>query len=274
MSFAGKRVLSLESRRAHETAELIRKHNGVPIMAPSMREVPVEENESAFHFAQQLMAGHFDMVIFLTGVGTRFLTKVLSTRYPLQEFAEALRTVTIVARGPKPSGALREIGVPVNIQVPEPNTWHQILQATEGRPERRIAVQEYGKPSVELHDGLRERGAHVTSVTVYQWELPENLDPLREAARLLAGGDVDVSLFTTSTQLVHLLRISDEMGIGDAVSAGLNKTMIASIGPTTSETLTEYGFAQDMEPSHPKLGLLVKEAAEQANSILAKKILR
>jgi uroporphyrinogen-III synthase len=274
MSFAGKRVLSLESRRTNEAAELIRKHNGVPIVAPSMREVPVEQNESAFHFAQQLFAGHFDMVIFLTGVGTRFLTKLLSTRYPVQEFAEALRTVTIVARGPKPSGALREIGVPVTIQIPEPNTWREILRATEGRPERRIAIQEYGKPSVELHDALRERGAQVTSITVYQWELPENLEPLREAARLLAAGDVDVSLFTTSTQLVHLLRIADEMGIGDAVSAGLNKTMIASIGPTTSETLTEYGFAPDMEPSHPKLGLLMKEAAEQANSVLAKKTLR
>jgi uroporphyrinogen-III synthase len=274
MSFAGKRVLSFESRRAQETAELIRRHNGVPIVAPSMREVPIEENESAFLFAQELFAGHFDMVIFLTGVGTRFLTKLVTTRYPLEQFVEALRNVTIVARGPKPSAALRELGVPVTIQVPEPNTWHEILQATEGRPERRIAVQEYGKPSTDLHDGLRERGAEVTAVPVYQWELPEDVEPLREAARLLAGRDVDVSMFTTSTQVVHLFRIAAELEIADAASAGLSKTLIASIGPTTSETLREYGLEPDMEPTHPKLGLLVKEAAEQANSLLAKKILQ
>src|SRR3978361_563237 len=148
MSFAGKRVLSFESRRAQETAELIRRHNGVPIVAPSMREAPLEENESAFHFAQQLFAGHFEMVIFLTGVGTRFLAKVLATRYPVETFVEALRTVTVVARGPKPSGALRELEVPVTIQVPEPNTWREILAAVEGRTEKRIAIQEYGKPSV------------------------------------------------------------------------------------------------------------------------------
>lgn len=274
MSFAGKRVLSFESRRAHETAELIRRHNGVPISAPSMREVPIEQNESAFHFAQELFAGHFDMVIFLTGVGTRFLTKLLATRYPVETFAEALRTVTIVARGPKPSGALRELGVPVTIQVPEPNTWREILGATEDRPERRIAVQEYGKPSTELHEGLRERGAEVTAVTVYQWELPEDLQPLREAARLLSARDIDVSLFTTSTQLVHLMRIAAELGIEAETAAGLNRTMIASIGPTTTQTLQEYGFTPDMEPSHPRLGLLVKEAAEQANELLAKKTLR
>jgi len=207
-------------------------------------------------------------------VGTRFLTKLLSTRYPEETFAEALRTVTVVARGPKPSGALRELGVPVSIQVPEPNTWHEILAATEGRPERRIAVQEYGKPSTELHEGLRARGAQVTAVTVYQWDLPEDLEPLREAARLLAARDIDVSLFTTSTQVVHLMRIAAELGIEDETSAGLRRTLIASIGPTTTETLREYGFVPDMEPSHPKLGLLVKEAAEQANELLAKKILQ
>ncbi|MEO8127233.1 MAG: uroporphyrinogen-III synthase [Bryobacteraceae bacterium] len=274
MSFAGKRVLSLESRRAPETAELIRRHNGVPISAPSMREVPIEQNESAFHFAQQLMAGDFDMVIFLTGVGTRFLAKLLSTRYPLETFAEALRTLTVVARGPKPSAALRELGVPVTIQVPEPNTWHEILAATEGRPERRIAVQEYGKPSIELHEGLRAGGAEVTAVTVYQWDLPEDVEPLREAARLLAARDVDVSMFTTSTQVVHLLRIAAELGIEAETSAGLSQTLIVSIGPTTTEMLKEYGFTADMEPSHPRLGLLVKEAAEQANDLLARKTLR
>jgi uroporphyrinogen-III synthase len=274
MSFAGKRVLSFESRRAHETAELIRKHNGVPIVAPSMREVPIEENESAFQFAQQLFAGHFDMVIFLTGVGTRFLTKLITTRYPLEHFTEALRNLTVVARGPKPSAALRELGVPVTIQVPEPNTWREILQVTEGRPERRIAVQEYGKPSVELHDGLRHRGAEVTAIAVYEWDLPQNLEPLREAAHLLVARDIDVTLFTSSIQLVHLMRIAAEMEIEEAVSAGLSQTVIGSIGPTTSETLKEYGFEHDMEPSHPKLGLLVKEAAEKSNSLLARKTLR
>jgi uroporphyrinogen-III synthase len=271
MSFAGKRVLSLESRRAQETAELIRRHNGVPISAPSMREVPLENNEAAFRFAHSLFEGEFEMMIFLTGVGTRFLNKVIATRYPAERFAEALRGITVVARGPKPSGALRDMDVPVHIQVPEPNTWREILQATEGRPERRVAVQEYGKHSIELFDGLRARGAQVTAVPVYQWELPEDLEPLREAARLLAAREIDVSLFTTATQVVHLMQIATQMGIRDATSAGLSQTVIASIGPTTSETLEEYGLGHDMEPSHPKLGILVKEAAEQSNSLLAKK---
>jgi uroporphyrinogen-III synthase len=55
------------------------------------------------------------------------------------------------------------------------------------------------------------------------------------------------------------------------VARGLRKTAIASIGPTTTEALAEYGFTPDLEPSHPKLGILVKETAEQVESILWRK---
>src|SRR5690348_16963529 len=150
MSFTGLKVVSFESRRATEMAQLIRKQGGEPIVVPSMREAPIERNEEAFRFADRLFAGEFDMMILLTGVGTRILNQTLATRHPPERFAEALRGITVVARGPKPVGVLREMKVPVTILVPEPNTWREVLSATEGRPERRIAVQEYGRPSAEL----------------------------------------------------------------------------------------------------------------------------
>ena len=144
MSFQGLKVLSLESRRGAEIAQLIRKQQGEPIVAPSMREVPIERNEEAFLFGERLFAGEFDMIIFLTGVGTRILNQTLATRYPAERFAEALGKMTVVARGPKPIAVLRELKVPVTIAVPEPNTWREILKATENRPERHVAVQEPG----------------------------------------------------------------------------------------------------------------------------------
>src|SRR6476659_458922 len=166
MSFAGMKVLSLESRRAKEIAQLIRNQQGDPFVAPSMREIPLEQNEDAFQFAGKLFAGGFDMVVLLTGVGTRLLAQVLATRYPAGRFAEALRGLTVVARGPKPMAVTREMNVPA-IAVPEPNTWREVLATTEGRPERRIAVQEYGKSNPELLDAFRARGAEVTAVRIY-----------------------------------------------------------------------------------------------------------
>ncbi|HEX5228437.1 MAG TPA: uroporphyrinogen-III synthase [Bryobacteraceae bacterium] len=271
MPFAGLRVISFESRRAAEIAELIRKQGGVPFVAPSMRESPIENNSEAFEFAERLFRGDFDMVIFLTGVGTRALAKVLGSRYPEGRFAEALREITVAARGPKPMAALREMQVPVAVMAPEPNTWRELLKALQGRTERRIAVQEYGKSNAELVDALRAGGADVTPVRVYQWDLPEDLTPLREAVRRIAHGDADVVLFTTSIQIQHVLRVAAEEGASEAVLEGLRRTVIASIGPTTSESLEEYDLAPDVTPSHPKMGFLVKETGEQAAAILERK---
>ncbi len=271
MSFGGLRVLSLESRRASEIEILIQRAGGIPFVAPSMREVPLEHNSQALTFAERLFDNQFDMVILLTGVGTRLLNQVIETRWPAGTLAHALRNLTVVARGPKPMAVMREWNVPVAILVPEPNTWREVLAATEGRPEKRIAVQEYGRPSLDLIDGLTARGAEVTSVPVYQWAMPEDAAPLREAARRLAAGEVDVLLLTSSIQLEHLLAVAKELGIEDAVRGACGRIVIASIGPTTSDTLAELGLPADFEPSHPKMGLLVNESAQQAHRILQSK---
>src|ERR1700704_915371 len=127
MPFDGLRVLSLESRRATEIEKLIRARGGDPFVAPSMREIPLQDNPEAFTFAARLFAGEFDMVILLTGVGSRLLNQVLETRYPPGSFAGALRKLTVVVRGPKPMAVMREWNVPVAVTVPEPNTWREIL---------------------------------------------------------------------------------------------------------------------------------------------------
>ncbi len=271
MPFDGLRVVSFESRRATEMGELIRRQGGDPFVAPSMREAPIENNPEAFEFAERLFAGEFDLVIFLTGVGTRALDKVLASRYPAGKFAEALRKITVAARGPKPLAALREMQVPVTVTAPEPNTWRELLAALEGRTERKIAVQEYGKSNSELLEALRTKGAEVTPVRVYQWDLPEDVAPLREAVHRIADGRADVAMFTTSIQVPHLFRIAAEEQLTDPMQQALRRMVIASIGPTTTETLEEFGLAADITPTHPKMGFLVKETAEQAQAILQRK---
>jgi len=274
--FAGLRVLTLESRRAQEMAKLIANSGGEPVVAPSMREVPLESNTQALHFAGELIAGHLDIVIFLTGVGTRALTRVVETVYPREKFIAALGRVAVVARGPKPVAALREMDVPITLMIPEPNTWREVLHEldqakllqTRGR---RVAVQEYGVPNPELITGLTERGATVTSVPVYEWMLPEDTGPLQAAIAALGRNEIDVVLFASSAQLRHLLQVAGEMGAKDAVLRALSKVLVVSIGPITTEELQKNGIAVDLEPSHPKMGFLVKEAAEKSQALLQQK---
>jgi uroporphyrinogen-III synthase len=273
----GLRVLALESRRAAEMAKLITSYGGEAIVAPSMREVPIEANTEALDFARTLAAHGFDMVILLTGVGTRALARVVETVYPREQFVAALSRIAVVARGPKPVAALKELGVPVTVAVPEPNTWRDLLHALDERRDSlpldglRVAVQEYGKPNAELLAGLLERGARVTRVPVYQWALPEDTGPLRAAVDAIVRGEVDVALFTTSIQVPHLLRIAHEMGREMEVRGALARIVVGSIGPVTSEELREEGIPPDFEPPHPKMGFLVNEAAQHAAALVAEK---
>jgi uroporphyrinogen-III synthase len=276
-SFAGLRVLSLESRRGAEMAKLIANHGGAAVIAPSMREVPLESNTEAAAFGRKLIAGEFDMVIFLTGVGTRALAKVVETIYPLDQYIAELRKLAVVARGPKPAAVLKEWNVPIALTAPEPNTWRELLRVLDENAvafpmkERRVAVQEYGVPNTELIAGLAERGAQVTTVPVYEWALPADTGPLRSAIAAIARNEIDVILFTTATQADHLLQIAAEMNERDALRRALLRMLVASIGPTTSERLREFGIAPDMEPTHPKMGYLVSEAAQRSAEILRKK---
>ena len=272
-TFNGQRVLVLESRRARELASIVTSYGGQPLVAPSMREVPLESNTEAIAFADALVRGEFDLVVLLTGVGTRALVDVVErVRGSREPFLDALRRVKVAARGPKPVAVLRELQVPVWVTAPEPNTWRELLAALDETQAEfplsgmRIAVQEYGASNPDLLAGLESRGARVTRVPVYQWTLPEDLEPLRAAVRAVAGGELDVALFTTATQVVHLLKVAGTMQMDEAVREGLRRLFVCSIGPTTSEELKQQGIRVDMEPTHPKMGFLVREAAEKSLS--------
>ncbi len=214
-SFDNRRVLILESRRAKEMASIVSSYGGQPIAAPSMREVPLESNPEAIAFADALERDEFDLVILLTGVGTRALVAVVErVRGSRDSFVRALGRTKVVARGPKPVAALRELDVPVWVTAPEPNTWREVLSALDAKQHelsldgRRVAVQEYGASNPDLLSGLETRGARVTRVPVYQWALPDDLGPLEAGVRAIVAGQIDVVLFTTATQVVHLLKVA------------------------------------------------------------------
>ncbi len=278
--FGGFRVVAFEARFAQEMAKLIASHGGEPLVAPAMAEVPLGQNVSAFEFAERLFRGELPVVVFLTGVGTRALFEVLETRYSRAQLVEALGKVTVVARGPKPVSALRSFGVPVTVAVPEPNTWHELLEtmdASERCPALKgltVAVQEYGVPNSEFLQELKKRGAQVLQVPVYRWALPEDTKPLEQAIQRLIAGDCQVALFTNAMQVSHLFQMATQMGVSDPLRRAMSRVVVGSVGPLCSQALRELGVPVDLEPHHPKMGQLVAEAAQQAHKLLAQKSIR
>lgn len=272
-SFHGMRVLALESRRAAEIEKLIRTYGGEPTVVAAMREAPLESNQEALTFGQLLLRGDFGLVIFMTGVGVRRLMEILSSRYDPAQLIAALRAVKIAARGPKPGVAVREMGLVVAVTAPEPCTWREVVHALDetlgsSLQGLRVAVQEYGETNQELLEALSKRGAEWTRVPVYQWVLPHDLEPLRSAVRSITAGSFDVIVFLTAVQVAHLFRVAEQMNAVEPLRTGLRRALLLSIGPNTTEELARYGLEPDFQPSHPRMGFLMNEAAESAARLL------
>jgi len=275
-SFDGLRVLSLESRRAKEVEKLIRTYSGEPFVVPAMREVKLESNHQALAFADLLLKGEIDVVLFFTGVGVRALLEIVETKYDREAFLEALRATRIVTRGTKPEAALRGLKIKSVATAQEPSTWHEVLgvmDSTFGEELKslRVAVQEYGASNPELLAELTERSASVMKVPVYQWALPHDLKPLRECTHSIIHAGIDVILFTTAVQVIHLMMVAQEMDCVPDLIRGFRSVAVISVGPTTTAELLHYGITPDFEPSRPKLGFLVNEAAQYAAQVLQQK---
>jgi len=270
-------VVSFENRKGKEIAALIANQHGIPLVAPAMREIPLEQNPAAFTFAEELLAGRLNAVIFMTGVGARTLMEVLTTRYPEERIVQALSGLLVVARGPKPIAVLRELQIPVGVAVPEPNTWREVLSTLEQRPDgfvfegRRIAVQEYGITNAIFLEELAKRGAEVVRVPVYRWGPPEDLGPLRQALRVIVNGDAHVVLFTNAMQVESVLQVAAEEGLREPLLQAFARCVVGSVGPTCSETLAAHHIRVDIEPQHPKMGVLVHEAAQRSAELLGGK---
>ncbi len=272
--YHGLTVVAFESRMAAEMGRLIERHGGKPLVAPALREIPLEDNSAALQFGEQLMRDGLDVLVLMTGAGTTTLFEVLQRRYSNDQLAAALRHTVLIARGPKPVAALKVLGFQPTFTVPEPNTWMDVVSTLDAhRPVKglRVAVQEYGLPNRDLVEALKQRGATVVSVPVYRWALPEDTASLKQAIRQILGGQVQLMLVTNAAQIDHVMLVVEQEGKTEEFKTICRELVIASIGPTASERIRSHGLPVDFEPSHGKMGILVKETSEQALSLIEKK---
>jgi uroporphyrinogen-III synthase len=270
-SLQGLRVISFESRRGKEMAELIRRHGGEPLVAPSMREVPISENSAPLGLFQEIEASQIDLVILLTGVGTRTMVDALAIHYSRERIVALLGSVPILARGPKPVAALKELGLQPAFTAPEPNTWKEVLAVLDSNVQlkgKHIAVQEYGVTNQELLSGLEGRGAKILRVPVYRWALPEDIVPLQAAIHEIVTAKADIVVFTSAIQVENVFQVAQQDGLDSKLPESLARTLLVSIGPVCSEALARFGLEPDFEPEHPKMGFMIGELAASAQNRL------
>ncbi len=263
--FKDARIAVLEARMSNEMADLIRRHGGHSFSVPAVREAALDSAQPVSSFIDHLSGTSIQTAVFFTGVGVKALIEEAEKLQRQQELLTALHKVTIVCRGPKPAAVLKRYSLPIAASAREPYTTTELLEVLEplNLSGTAVGVVHYGERNILVTQFLRDKGADVEELCLYEWLLPEDVQPLRTLVEDSIARRVDAIVFTSQVQVRHLFLIAEELHLAQELTTALqSKTVVASIGPTCTGVLQSYSVTPHVIPEHPKMGYLIKALAE------------
>ena len=153
--------------------------------------------------------------------------------------ARSLAGLTVAAIGPGTARALGERGLLADI-VAEQSVAESLVASLAGIPVQRALLARASSGRDVLPDALRERGAEVDVLALY-----ETLAEPLTAITLKAALEADYITFTSSSTVENFLAAAGITGSG--AGSFSPQTRIVSIGPVTSKTLSEHGLEPHVE---------------------------
>lgn len=253
-------IAFLEGRRTAELADLIQRHNGVPLAAPCLREVHSPGSPILQSSISAVLDRSLDIAIFLTGVGTTTVFDAARLMGREADLRARLANATVVVRGPKPTAVLRKLEVRVDLLAPPPNTTTEVIGLLEPLEPRgkTVAVQLYGEPNPTLSRWLRDRGATVYELTPYVWDRPVDPAPVLALLDALDQRGIDALLITSQAQVENLFGVAAEHGR----AVRLDGVAIGAQGPVAEAALQRHGLRAAIRPAHGHMGALVLATAD------------
>lgn len=259
----GRTVALLESRKSDDMASMVRRMGGVPICAPSVREVlRAQDVRPAM---ARIVDRRFDLVVVLTAAACEALFSEAERQGVLSDVVDSLKQTPIAARGPKPLLSLRRRGLVAAVVTDKPHTTDELMAALSARDLQgsRILLLHYGEPNDTLTAGLTSRGAHIEDLSLYEWSLPEDLAPLHTLIDDTLSGRIDAALFTSQIQFRHLLSVAESRNqTADLLRKLRDDVVVGSVGPVCSRTLRAAGIVPDVMPHLPNGPSLVHALAD------------
>jgi uroporphyrinogen-III synthase len=259
----GRRVGLLESRRAEELGDLVSRLGGIPTFAPAVREV--SRPDDSRRVIDRLTSGRFDVVILLTAAGISALLDEASRLGLERSVVDALRRMTIVCRGPKPVGVLKRHALAPAIVTARPHTTRELIGALEALSidGSSLLLIHYGERNAQLADTLAARGANLDEVCLYEWAMPDDVEPLRALVRDAIARRIDAVLFTSQIQFRHFMRVALQMDAsGDVIDALQTDIVVGAVGPVCAAALRESGVIADVIPALSNSPSLVRTLGE------------
>lgn len=246
-------------RRREEMTALLERRGARVVSAPAITIVPLVDDD-ALHAATAACIGLApDLVIATTGIGFRGWLEAAEGWGMADALRATLAQAKIIARGPKPCGAIRAAGLTEEWAAPTEST-DEILQRllADGVAGHRVVVQEHGEPQTEFVAALRGAGAAVVEVPVYRWVLPADVSGVRRMADQIVAGHIDAVTFTSAPAVKAFLEVAGP----EVLPALRGRTLAACVGPVTAAQLTKYDVPV-VSPERYRLGALIRTVTEE-----------
>ena len=260
---AGYCVAVTADRRAEEQVALLRRRGADAFVAPTVRTLPLVDGEPLSSAIERVIAEPPDVVVLLTGIGTRAMFAAAEGMGRDAELAETLSGSLVIARGPKAAGAAMTAGLEVGWQTPSERSTEifERLRADAGAGAR-IAVQRDGQRLADLADALARLGADTVDIPVYRWELPDDTRPAIRLVESIVAGEVDAVTFTSSPAVRHLVAIAEGDGHRDLLIGAMQTRVVAAcVGPVCAETAIGVGIPATVVPRRARMGAMVQALA-------------
>jgi uroporphyrinogen-III synthase len=242
MPLTGQTVALAEGRQLEELARMLEKEGATPLRYPLVSILDNPDAAPVVAWLHELAAGSFDLVILMTGEALRRLLGFAERAGMRDAVVEALGRTRTLTRGPKPIQALREINLAPTLVAQTPTTAGVIATLqSEALAGKTVGLTLYGGPNVELETFLQGKGARTAPVLPYVLAPRADGERVVELIARLERGEVNVLLFTSSSQVDRLFEVAKDRALDAALRVGLERTRIAAVGPVIVETLREKG---------------------------------
>lgn len=259
-TLSGERIALFESRLGAEISALVRRSGAEPVCVPAVREQRRAAGDDVAALLSEVEAEAAPVFVFSTGVGAAALFEEARALGRAEELRDAIARGLTVCRGPKPVTALHREGITASLRARSPFTTAEFLEvlAQVQVRGRMLVLLHYGERNGPLVEALLARGARVRELTLYQWELPEDLAPLSRMVEELTQDKFAGAAFTSQIQARNLMTVAEGMGRKEElISALCSRMIVAAVGPTCARVMTELGVRPHVLPDSPKMGPMV-----------------
>ena len=245
--------------QANQLVDLIRKFDGIPYVAPTIELKPYQNKKKILKILNRIFKKQIDYLIFKSVNAVSFFMLCLHSLQQKGNFLKKLNKANIIAIGPKTNAELKNNGINASL-IPNKYNSEGIIESLKEKNlmGKIVVIPQPKKIRNSLAKKLRDFGAKVFTIAVYEITLPKDCFKILTLIRDIINGKINIITFTSSYSAINLVRVARKHKLDITLRKALNERMIAVIGPITQKTLENLGIKSIIIPKEYTIEAMIK----------------